>query len=141
MSNWDGYQREERTRLEPGNYRVCITGVEEGVSKKGNNMIILSVRPSGSNITIKHYIVKNEYFNRNMTDFFDSFDVPDGDFTFAKWLGAMGAAHLVEDEQGYLKVRYFIDRKKAEALPAWEGGKPERQEVTTLPDDDELPFL
>lgn len=141
MSNWDGYQREERKRLEPGNYRVCITGVEEAVSKSGNNMIVLSVRPSGSDITIKHYIVKNEYFNRNMTDFFDSFDVPEGDFTFAKWLGAMGAACLAEDERGYLKVRYFINREKAENLPEWEGEKPERQEVSKLPDEDELPFL
>ena len=151
MSNWDSYQREERPRLTPGDYRVEIVSVEEKESKAGNPMIVVTVKPNGSNITIKHYIVKNQYFNRNMTDFFDSFNIDEGDFNFPTWVGAVGAAKLVEDENGYLKVRWFISESKAERLPAWQGQMPERQTVTTLggtgafedvyPDDSELPFL
>ena len=67
MGNWDDYRREERERLKPGNYRVEIVSAEETESKKGNPMLVIGIRPNGSNITIKHYIVKNDWFNRNMT--------------------------------------------------------------------------
>jgi len=143
MSNWSDYQREERSRLEPGDYRVEIVGVEEKVSAKGNPMLVVSIRPNGSTITIKHYIVKNEYFNRNMTEFFDSFNIDEADFTLPTWVGAVGAARLKEDENGYLKVGWFINRRKAESLPAWQGEMPQRQEMTKfeeLDDDGELPW-
>lgn len=151
MSTWDDWSREEAPRLEPGDYRVEITAVEETESKAGNPMIVVTVRPNGSNINIKHYIVKNQYFNRNMTDFFDSFNIDEGDFNFPTWVGAIGAAKLAEDENGYLKVRWFISESKAEKLPPWQGTMPERQTITTIggrggfvdvnPDEDELPFL
>ena len=151
MSTWDDWSREEAPRLEPGDYRVEITAVEETESKAGNPMIVVTVRPNGSNIKIKHYIVKNQYFNRNMTDFFDSFNIEEGDFNFPTWVGAVGAAKLAEDDNGYLKVRWFISEDKAEKLPPWQGTMPERQTVTTLgstgafvdvyPDESELPFL
>lgn len=151
MSTWDDWSREEAPRLEPGDYRVEITAVEETESKAGNPMIVVTVRPNGSNINIKHYIVKNQYFNRNMTDFFDSFNIDEGDFNFPTWVGAVGAAKLAEDENGYLKVRWFISESKAEKLPPWQGTMPERQTVTVIgsatagfvdviPDEDDLPF-
>lgn len=144
MSNWDSYQREERPRLSPGDYRVEIVSVEEKESKAGNPMLVIGVQPNGSKIIIYHYIVKNEWFNRNMTDFFDSFNIDDGDFTFPTWIGAVGAARLKEDEKGYLKVQYFISEDRAEKLPPWEGKLPERQELTKLDDvedDGELPWV
>lgn len=143
MSNWDSYQREERPRLSPGDYRVEIVSVEEKESKAGNPMLVIGIRPNGSNITINHYIVKNEWFNRNMTDFFDSFNIDDGDFTLPTWVGAVGAARLKEDDRGYLKVQYFLDQRRAEKLPPWAGPMPERQELTRLNDienEGELPW-
>lgn len=148
MSTWDDWAREEAPRIEPGDYRVEITAVEETESKAGNPMIVVTVRPNGSNINIKHYIVKNQYFNRNMTDFFDSFNIDEGDFNFPTWVGAVGAAKLAEDENGYLKVRWFISESKAEKLPPWDGTVPERQTITTIGgafsdedlDESELPF-
>ena len=144
MSNWDSYQREERPRLSPGDYRVEIVSVEEKESKAGNPMLVIGVQPNGSKIIIYHYIVKNEWFNRNMTDFFDSFNIDDGDFTLPTWIGAVGAARLKEDDKGYLKVQYFISEDRAEKLPPWEGEMPERQELTKLDDvedDGELPWV
>lgn len=144
MSSWDDYKREERgPRLTPGDYRVEIVSVEEKESKAGNPMLVIGVRPNGSNITINHYIVKNEWFNRNMTDFFDSFNIDDGDFTLPTWIGAVGAARLKEDDKGYLKVQYFISEDRAEKLPPWEGKLPERQELTNIQeieDDGDLPW-
>lgn len=143
MGNWDSYQREERPRLTPGDYRVEIVSVEESISKAGNPMIVIKVRPNGSKIDIPEYFVKGEYFNPKMTQFFDSFNIDDGDFTFPTWIGAVGAARLKEDDQGYLKVHYFINKDRAEKLPPWDGPMPERQEITKIQeaeDDGDIPF-
>lgn len=145
MGNWD-YVREETPRLQPGDYRVEITNAEEKVSSNGNQMIVITVKPNGSDISINYYIVKNQYFNRNMTSFFDSFNVEEGNFNFMTWIGAVGAARLKEDENGYLKVNYFISKSRAANLPEWVGDMPERQTVTKIGDfeeintDDDIPF-
>ena len=143
MSNWD-YVREERPRVEAGDYRVAIVKAEETTSKAGNPMIVLTISPLGTEIKIKHYIVKNQYFNRNMTEVFDSFDITEGDFEFLGWRGAIGAARLKEDESGYLKVHFFIDKAKAESLPPYEGELPERNVVSDgfipVQNDDGLPW-
>ncbi len=143
MSNWNDYKREEASRLESGDYRVEIVDVEETTSKSsGNPMIVVTIKPNGSNIKIKHYIVKNDYFNRNMTELFDSFNIDEGDFEFAGWIGAVGAAKLKEDGNGYLKVAWFINRDKADKLPEWIGEMPERQSVTEFKEveTDDMPW-
>ena len=145
MSFFDGYRREERSRIAPGDYRVAITEVEETVSRSGNPMLVVTVQPNGSEIRVKHYLVKNEYFNRHLTDLLDSFGLG-ANFDTLTWVGAVGAARLIEDENGYLKVRYFLSPERAEKLPPWQGKAPERQEVSSLGDgfamldDDDLPF-
>lgn len=146
MSFFDGYRREERARLTPGDYRVAITEVEETTSRSGNPMLVVTVQPNGSKIHIKHYLVKNEYLNRNLTELLDSFGLGEN-FDTLTWVGAVGAARLIEDDNGYLKVRYFLSPERAEKLPPWDGKQPERQEVTSLEDgidgvldDDDLPF-
>lgn len=146
MSDWK-YVREESNRLSAGDYRVEIVDVQETVSKSsGLPMIVVTVRPNGSNIKIQNYMPKNEYFNRNMTQFFDAFpQIEEGDFNLLGWIGCVGAARLKEDENGYLKVAWFINAKRAEKLPPWQGELPERQTVTTLDgftsvEEEELPF-
>lgn len=148
MSNWD-YTREESNRLSPGDYRVVILDVQETTSKSsGLPMLVIMVQPNGSSAKIQNYIVKNEYFNRNMTQFFDAFpQIQEGDFNLLGWVGCIGAARLKEDENGYLKVAWFLDQRRAEKLPPWKGELPERQTVTELGfqevdplDEDELPF-
>jgi len=105
-------------------------------------MIVVTIQPNGSNIKIKHYIVKNDWFNRNMTELFDSFNIDEGDFNFVSWVGAVGAAKLKEDEKGYLKVAWFINRDKADNLPEWVGEMPERQTVTEFKEveTDDMPW-
>ena len=97
MGNWSKYTREEREEVAKvtGKLRCVIVDVEEAVSKSGNNMIVISVRPSGSPAKVKYWLVDNDYFNRNATQFFDAFpEIPDGDFTFEKWIGCEGAGRL-----------------------------------------------
>lgn len=147
MSNWNDYTPEETTRLEPGNYRVEVVDVEETTSKSsGLPMLVITVRPNGTKINIKHYIVQNQYFNRNITQFFDSFGIDRGDFVFDTWIGATGGAKLILDDQDYLKVKWFLSQKQQEDLPEWDGDMPQRhtvggfEEVKEIVGDDDLPF-
>ena len=147
MGAWDDYKREEReveTRT-TGKQRCVITAVEESVSKtSGLPMIIVTVRPSGCRYTIKSYIVKNDKFNRNMTSFFDAAQgIEDGDFNFLSWVGCEIGANIGLDENGYCKIRWWLSPEELDALPPFEGEKPERQEITSLDEaepDDEFPF-
>ena len=149
MGAWDDYQREEREESAKvtGRLRCVITDVEETESKtSGLPMIVVSVRPSGTRFSVKSYIVKNEHFNCNATQFFDAFpEVGEGNFNFIEWIGCEGAAMFDLDDRGYVKVKYWIDAVRASDLPAFEGEKPEKQTVTTLTDvededDGSLPF-
>ena len=109
MGIFDDFVREEAPRLEPGDYRVEITDVEETVSKSsGNPMLVITVKPNNVNIRIKHYIVKNEYFNRNLTEFYNSFNISFGDQNFLGWVGAVGAAKLVEELGGEVVKIIFL---------------------------------
>ena len=144
MADYSDFQRENETRIE-GRQRCVITAVEEGKSKtSGNDMIIVSLRPSGCKFEIKDYIVKNDSFNRRMTAFFDAFpEITFGDFNFLSWVGCEGAVNLAEDDRGFLKVKGYVDPVKARNLPPFEGNKPPRQQITSLAeeeDDGDLPF-
>lgn len=153
LGNWDSYKREEQERESAvvGKHRVVITEAGESVTgpnskNPGTPMIVVKLRPSGRRYTVTHRIVKGEYFNRNMTQFFDAFpEIRDGDFNFISWVGAEGAAMFKEDSNGYAAVSYFLSPERAADLPAFEGEKPEKQTVTSLDDDDdddgELPFM
>lgn len=141
-NNWD-YVPEEREKAKAGDYRLEVLSASDGFSKTSNNpMITIVVQPNGTSVKISHYFVKNEYFNRNTTEFFDSFGITRGDFNILGWVGAVGAGRLKEDGD-YLKVAYFIDPAKAAKLPEWVGEKPERQTITTLgesEDNSPIPF-
>jgi len=140
------YQRDESAgnRLAVGDYRAVVVSAEEATSKSTNKaMIKIGLRPSGSKIIVYQYIVEGEYYNSGLTKFYDSFEVAEGDMNLMGWVGAMGAVKLKEDENGYLKVWYLINREKAKNLPEFEGDKPERQTVSKfeeLDPDSDLPF-
>lgn len=128
-----------------GDYRVAIIGAEEGRTKTTNKpMITITLQPSGSTIKIKYFAVQGtEFFNKNMTEFFDSFGIERGNFNFPTWIGAMGGARLGADEQGYTKIKWFLKPIQTAKLPDWVGEKPERQTVTEIgaeDTDNDLPF-
>ena len=152
MSNWIDFRREEQDRESAvtGKHRVVITEATEGVTgaqskNPGTPMIIVKVRPSGRHFSVTYRVVKNDYFNRNMTQFFDAFpEITFGDFNFLAWVGAEGAAMFKQDDRGYTQISYFLSPERAAELPPFEGEKPERQSITSLEDetedDDDIPF-
>lgn len=144
MADWNYTRDDTKAEVKTGIQRCVIVGAEEGISKSsGNPMIIITVTPSGSTAKVKNYIVKNDRFNKNMTQFFDAFpSIAEGNFNFIEWVGAEGAADFGTDENGYLKVKWFVNPGRAEHLPPFEGKKPEQQTVETFTEvsDDEMPF-
>lgn len=118
----------------PGKYRVRIEEAEETQSKAGANMIKLSLKVNGYPGTVFHYIVDNEYAQRNLDQLYDSFNIRPGDFNVLGWRGKVGAAQLkneVYNENLQARVSYFILRSKQEGLPAWR----EEGSVGSLRDD------
>lgn len=155
MSNWD-YVREERPAAAMGIQRCVIVSAEEAMTKGDPNanppklptpMIVLKLKQSGTGAMCIKRIVQNDYFNSDMTKFYDAFPgIPEGDFTFPTWVGAEGAACYREDAKGFPEIWYFVNPKRAKDLPPFEGSKPERIVVTEIKheeddDDDDIPFL
>ena len=143
MSAWDSYKRveSEKSERQPlGKTRCVIVDVEETVSKSsGLPMIVVIVKPSGYNAKIRKYIVKNEKFNKNMTDFFDAVEgVDDGDFNFLSWIGCEIGADIGLDSNGFWDIKWWLDRRWLEKLPPFEGEKPQKQEITTIDDSEDL---
>jgi hypothetical protein len=131
-------------RLEPGDHRMVILSAEEGKSKSGKDMITVSMRPSGAQMTLKYFVVEGPYFSRNMDELWESFGLKSGDYEFAGWRGAMGAAKLATDDRGYLKIKYLLRPEKAANLPEWKGPKIERVQVDNgfvkVDDDEDMPW-
>lgn len=134
MSWTNNYKHTQPKQAEAGDHRVEIVEAKFDYSKSGKNMIVVTVKPNGSSAKITTYIVEGEFFDGKMSDLFDSFGITPGDFDLQGWIGAVGAAKLKPDDRDdrYLKVSYFLSKKKQESLPPWEGAMPERMTVNSL---------
>ena len=147
--SWDNYTytKPQYEDNKPGDYRCVILKAEVTLSKAGNRMLVIHVRPSGTKATVKNYIVDNEYFDGNFSQFLDAFPQvknnanPDNCF---EWRGAMGAVKLTVNDNDYFEAKRFIPADKAEKLPPFEWKArddepqemPVMQEFTELTDDD-----
>ena len=155
--SWDNYvyKKQEYPERKPGNYRCIILKAEIGNSKAGNKMLTIHLRPSGTTSTVKAYIVDNDYFDSNYSQFLDAFPaIMDGNHDINNcfaWRGALGAVKLAVNDNGFFEVKRFIPADKAESLPEFEwkarddepSEMPVMQEITELAeedDDESIPF-
>lgn len=147
MSWADDYKHEDSAGGLNGMARCIISDVQEKRSSKGNPMIVVTLRASGVSFDINHYIVKNEYFNRNMSRFFDAFpEIEDGDFDFIRWIGCEGGAVFGPDDMGYTKLKRFLTPEQTATLPEFKGERPVKHTVTSVAEfsdisPDDIPFL
>lgn len=118
----EGYQEEEYNKpinLEERDYRMQIINVEKTYTKQtGAPMLVVDLRINEAPITFKHRIVKNEYFNGNMTKFFDCFNIPHGNFDYAKWAGKVGTVRIHKGDpngegKAYWEIHYLVVAPKA----------------------------
>lgn len=125
--NWN-YQHteDEYNQIPAGRYRVRIEEAEMTVSKAGNDMLKLTLEVNGYKSHLWHYIVfladRPEITNRMLTQFFDAFDIPEGDFNIAGYVGKTGGANVKIDDDGRSKISYFLKRKQLDELPPWQDG-------------------
>lgn len=123
--NFSNYRPEEfegggGSNLKEGDYRVRIDNIEEKVSQKGQDMLVLTLAIREADFVFKFYIVDNEYFNRNMTTFYDCFKIPRGNTETHRWMGRMGTAHIAKGKvrdngKSYWEIAYLIVDRGASA--------------------------
>lgn len=149
------YVSEDERGFKPlpvGDFRIRVAEAEKMQSKTGKDMLRLVFDVSNSKAKLFHYIVDGEYFNRNISAFFDAFpQIKMGDFNVAGWVGKVGACHTKHEEyNGNInsKVAYFIPASKQGNLPVWvdpENAKEPQNDdgfmkIEDLPDATSLPF-
>lgn len=149
---WD-YKHEEPAfdEIPNGPHRLRIREVNKKISKNGNDMLELKFDVSGHTSLLFYYIVflpdRPEITNRNLTAFFDSFGINEGDFNMQNWVGKVGAGMVKHDEEDRPKIGYLVRRNKQDDLPGWKepgSGKkvPGGADFAPMPaaDDEDLPF-
>lgn len=153
---FENYKYEEKEEYKPlpvGDYRIKIEECEIVKSSNGRDMIKFVFVVSKTGHKIFHYIVNGEYFNQNISRFFDAFpQIEKGNFNVASYIGKVGACHTKHEEYNgnvNSKVHYFIHASKQANLPAWiEPEKKDQnnsstansEEFAPVPDVQELPF-
>ena len=167
MVNWK-YNPEDYGKIKtitPDNYRVRIEKAEEQVSKKGFDMIKLTIKVSGHNQKVFEYIAfppleapanpaeKEKYdnwvqsTNNKLGSIFDSFGITPGDLNVMNWQGKVGAAKITNelDNQGNMqnRVKSFIKRDQQGLLPPWQESavRPANVNADMVdPNDNDCPF-
>ena len=167
MIDWK-YNPEDYGKIKPitpGQYRVRIDDAEEQVSKKGYDMIKMTLKVSGYNQKVFEYLAfppkeaptnnaeREKYdnwvqsTNNKLGQIFDSFGIEPGNLNVLDWKGKVGAAEIKNevDNQGNMqnRINFFIKRDKQASLPAWQENPVRQAKVNTEmvdPDGNDCPF-
>ena len=113
-----------------GKYRVRIEKAEQATSKKGQNMIKLTLAVSGYSSKLWGYIILDQSSqdavkktNQVLGTVFDSFKIPHGDLELDHWIGRVGGAKVNHRDgingEPRANIQYFLYRKEVDKLPAW----------------------
>ena len=148
--NPEDYNPDRFELVPPGDYRVRIENAEEQTSKSGYPMIRMTLKVSGYNGSIWHYMVfmndnpdRVRMTNDNLGRIFDSFGIQAGDLNLEHWKGKVGAAAIKNepDNKGNIRasVNYFIQREKQDTLEQWCERRPRVSPEMVKPDDP-IPF-
>lgn len=145
ISTYQYEQSSPRFECEDGEQIVAVSTAEATTSKNGSQMIKVGLKVSNSNgIIYFEHIVEGEFFNRKMSQFFDSFMIQPGNFDFRSWIGKKGLAMFTHKQetwtnnQGIQQVsnkavlQYFISRKREEQTTPTGQVSPTVQAVPTV---------
>lgn len=105
MSFTNSYQYEEYGQVfdcPDGDLPVKILSAKETTAKSGSRMLEVSLLVDGANNVpyIERY-VEGEYFNRNMSRFFDAFGIPRGNFNYPSWVNKRSVGHFEHKQESY----------------------------------------
>ena len=153
MVNWNfnaaDYEEQSYKPIPIGDHRVRIASAEEQTSNSGRQMIKLILEVSGYNATIWHYLVfmteNQKLTNQKLGAFWNSFGIPQGNFSLNSWIGKVGAAKVKHEEyngESTAKIAYFINKDRQDKLPAWRDANSTSvpSDFTPVNDLGDLPF-
>jgi hypothetical protein len=149
--NPDDYTPDRFELVPPGDYRVRIEDAEEQTSKSGSPMVKMTLKVSGYNGNVWHYMVfmNNDAeavkrTNDNLGRIFDSFGILQGDLNLEHWKGKVGAAHIKNEPDNKNNMRavigYFIQRSKQDVLPMWQEHRVAKINPEMVNPDEAIPF-
>ena len=105
----------------PGRYKAYVEEAEHTYSKAGNKMIKMVFSLDGYGTKVYHYILDNDYAQRNLDQFYNSFAIKPGNFDLSSWTGKSGEVQIKHEESnGYANARihYFHLRKGQDTASA-----------------------
>jgi hypothetical protein len=96
-----------QSSLRPGEYEAVIEHVIETRSQNGNEMLKISLPIYGKSFF--YYIVDNEHANKNLTKFFQCFNIQPGNWDFNSWRGHRGQVFIDKKKDStYFEIKYLI---------------------------------
>lgn len=98
------FQREEYGNVfdvEDGDHTCFIQKVEEKQSNTGKHMLEVSMTVDNVGTQYVERYVEGEYFNKNMSRFFDAFGIQCGDWNYADWYGKTAKGHFCHKQESY----------------------------------------
>lgn len=102
----NNYQYEDYAKVfdvADGDHTVTIMGAQVKTSQKGSQMLEISLLvPDSGNMTYIERYVEGDFFNQNMSKFFDAFGIQPGNFNFASWIRKSTKGHFIHREETYL---------------------------------------
>ena len=117
----EDYQPEDYgVALREGEYTAVIKEARERRSKIDLRMIEVIMEIEGARFF--HYLVEGEYFNRNVTRFFNTFSIPFYNFEYAEWLGKTGIVEISKgapkaDGKVYMEIKKLIPSTANQSAP------------------------
>ena len=127
------FQREEYGNVfdvEDGDHDCFIQKVEEKQSNTGKRMLEVSMTVDNGGTQYVERYVEGEYFNKNMSRFFDAFGIECGDWNYADWYGKTARGHFCHKQESYqdksgelktvnrCKLQYLIVANQGGETPA-----------------------
>lgn len=119
----NNYQYEEYGKVfdvADGDHTVTIMGAQVKTSQKGSQMLEVSLLvPDSGNMTYIERYVEGDFFNQNMSKFFDAFGIQPGNFNFPTWVRKSAKGHFIHKEETFLDkqgMQKTINRCKMQYL-------------------------
>jgi hypothetical protein len=128
MSVLNSYREEDYdVQIEPGEHKLKIVRAEEKVFNSGNEGIKIELINKDKSKFYYHMIM-NEFFNRNLTRFYDCFGIRRGNADLDSWVGKYGTAFIDKGKpndsgKSYMEIKYLVVKQPPSA-PAPSGESP-----------------
>lgn len=86
-----------------GDNQIMVAGARTAQTKtSGAQMLEIAFKVQGCPGFYYERYVEGDYFNKNITKFFDALGIARGDFDFSHWKGKKGVAHFEHEIQEYI---------------------------------------